>query len=232
MGGKINVESEFGKGSIFIVHIPQRIGSMTRPITDTQLINTSEIVKESRKKRVNYKTKSILIVDDNKLNIKVARRSLEQLNFKVIDECYNGKECVDKIKNNEKYDIILMDIMMPKLDGYSACKEIKKTKNIPVIMLSASDVLTGTKKVILLTKDGLSLGFPLSEVSELKKTSRGVKGITLEKEDTVAFATVVHPAAETFEYEGKTLNARRVRNRKRAAKGQKANLMQNTLTLE
>ena len=103
---------------------------------------------------------------------------------------------------------------------------------VGVIMLSASDVLTGTKKVILLTKDGLSLGFPLSEVSELKKTSRGVKGITLEKEDTVAFATVVQPAAETFEYEGKTLNARRVRNRKRAAKGQKANLMQNTLTLE
>ena len=103
---------------------------------------------------------------------------------------------------------------------------------VGVIMLSASDVLTGTKKVILLTKDGLSLGFPLSEVSELKKTSRGVKGITLEKEDTVAFATVVHPAAETFEYEGKTLNARRVRNRKRAAKGQKANLMQNTLMLE
>ena len=103
---------------------------------------------------------------------------------------------------------------------------------VGVIMLSASDVLTGTKKVILLTKDGLSLGFPLSEVSELKKTSRGVKGITLEKEDTVVFATVVHPAAETFEYEGKTLNARRVRNRKRAAKGQKANLMQNTLTLE
>ena len=49
---------------------------------------------------------------------------------------------------------------------------------VGVIMLSASDVLTGTKKVILLTKDGLSLGFPLSEVSELKKTSRGVKGIT------------------------------------------------------
>ena len=103
---------------------------------------------------------------------------------------------------------------------------------VGITMLSASDVLTGTKKVILLTKDGLSLGFPLSEVSELKKTSRGVKGIALEKEDTVAFATVVHPAAETFEYEGKTLNARRVRNRKRAAKGQKANLMQNTLTLE
>ena len=147
MGGKINVESEFGKGSIFIVHIPQRIGSMTRPITDTQLINTSEIVKESRKKRVNYKTKSILIVDDNKLNIKVARRSLEQLNFKVIDECYNGKECVDKIKNNEKYDIILMDIMMPIMSGETALEELKKIEgfNTPVIALTA-DAVAGAEE--------------------------------------------------------------------------------------
>ena len=147
MGGKINVESEFGKGSIFIVHIPQRIGSMTRPITDTQLINTSEIVKESRKKRVNYKTKSILIVDDNKLNIKVARRSLEQLNFKTIDECYNGKECVDKIKNNEKYDIILMDIMMPIMSGETALEELKKIDgfNTPVIALTA-DAVAGAEE--------------------------------------------------------------------------------------
>ena len=147
MGGKINVESEFGKGSIFIVHIPQRIGSMTRPITDTQLINTSEIVKESRKKRVNYKTKSILIVDDNKLNIKVARRSLEQLNFKTIDECYNGKECVDKIKNNEKYDIILMDIMMPIMSGETALEELKKIEgfNTPVIALTA-DAVAGAEE--------------------------------------------------------------------------------------
>ena len=101
---------------------------------------------------------------------------------------------------------------------------------IAATKLDADDEVVGV--IMLSAKDGLSLGFPLSEVSELKKTSRGVKGITLEKEDTVAFATVVHPAAETFEYEGKTLNARRVRNRKRAAKGQKANLMQNTLTLE
>ena len=147
MGGKINVESEFGKGSIFIVHIPQRIGSMTRPITDTQLINTSEIVKESRKKRVNYKTKSILIVDDNKLNIKVARRSLEQLNFKTINECYNGKECVDKIKNNEKYDIILMDIMMPIMSGETALEELKKIDgfNTPVIALTA-DAVAGAEE--------------------------------------------------------------------------------------
>ncbi len=105
-------------------------------------------------------------------------------------------------------------------------------KVVGIEMLTAADVLTGTKKVILLTDKGLSLGFPVGEVSEFKKTSRGVKAISLEKNDFVVFATAVHPADETFEYNGKLLNARRVRNRKRAAKGQRANLQQNTLKLE
>lgn len=103
---------------------------------------------------------------------------------------------------------------------------------VGVSVLTASEVLTGTKKVILLTEKGLSLGFPVGEVSEFKKTSRGVKAITLEGGDKLVFATLVHPAAETFEYEGKTCNARRVRNRKRGSKGQKANLQQNTLKLD
>ncbi|MGN1205620.1 MAG: DNA topoisomerase (ATP-hydrolyzing) subunit A [Eubacterium sp.] len=93
-----------------------------------------------------------------------------------------------------------------------------------VTALSATDILAGGKKVILLTKKGLSLGFPLEEVSEFKKTSRGVKGIALEKEDIVVYSTTVDMDQETFEYDGKTMDAKRVRNRKRAAKGQKANL--------
>lgn len=91
-------------------------------------------------------------------------------------------------------------------------------------MLSAGEVLSGSKKVVILTEKGLSLGFQLGEVSEFKKTSRGVKAITLEAGDRVAFAEALEADAETFEYNGKTLNARRVRNRKRAAKGQKATL--------
>ena len=78
--------------------------------------------------------------------------------------------------------------------------------------------------MILLTRNGLSLGFPVSEVSEFKKTSRGVKGITLDKNDSVVFSTIVDMNADTFEYDGRVLNAKRVRNRKRAAKGQKATL--------
>lgn len=53
-----------------------------------------------------------------------------------MDEAENGMAAIEKVKNND-YDLIVMDIMMPKLDGFSTCKELKKSKDIPVIMLSA-----------------------------------------------------------------------------------------------
>ena len=94
-----------------------------------------------------------------------------------------------------------------------------------VTLLNEQDILAATeRKVILLTQKGLSLGFSLDEVSEFKKTSRGVKAITLEKGDTVAYATVVSPDEETFTYDGTNYSAKKVRNRKRAAKGQNATL--------
>lgn len=93
-----------------------------------------------------------------------------------------------------------------------------------VTSLSASEMLSESGKVILLTDKGLSLGFPLTEVSEFRKTSRGVKGIALETDDSLVFSTVVDQNEDTFEYGGKTLSAKKVRNRKRAAKGQRANL--------
>lgn len=95
---------------------------------------------------------------------------------------------------------------------------------IGISLLSAGDILAGNFKVIILTKNGLSLGFPLTEVSELKKTSRGVKAIKLDKDDSVCFATAVSPDTETFIYNDKELSARKVRNRKRADKGHKAKL--------
>ncbi len=121
-----------------------------------------------------------------------------------------------KLVSGVEFDTNRLQVAATKLDT--------DDKVAGVTALSAADVLAGNKKVILLTEKGLSLGFPVNEVSEFKKTSRGVKGIALEKDDQVAYATVVDPDAETFEYDGKTLNAKRVRNRKRAAKGQKATL--------
>ncbi len=95
---------------------------------------------------------------------------------------------------------------------------------ISICLLSASEVMAGDQKVIILTEKGLSLGFPLSDVSELKKTSRGVKAITLEKNDTVSFAISLNSNTETFTYKEKELSVKKVRNRKRGDKGQKANL--------
>ncbi|MGB4661136.1 MAG: DNA gyrase C-terminal beta-propeller domain-containing protein, partial [Mobilitalea sp.] len=93
---------------------------------------------------------------------------------------------------------------------------------IAINLLSAHDILANNQKVIVLTEKGLSLGFALSDVSELKRTSRGVKAITLEKNDTVSFAVSLNQNAETFLYKEKEYSAKKVRNRKRGDKGQKA----------
>ena len=77
----------------------------------------------------------VLVVDDEKLIREVIKEYLVLENFEVY-EAENGMEAVELVKNNN-FDIIIMDIMMPKMDGYSACKEIKKIKDIPFIMLSA-----------------------------------------------------------------------------------------------
>ena len=77
----------------------------------------------------------ILIVDDEQ-KIREVIREYSEFNGYEVEEAADGMEAVSLCRLND-YDLIIMDIMMPKLDGYSACKEIQKTKNIPVIMLSA-----------------------------------------------------------------------------------------------
>ena len=77
----------------------------------------------------------ILIVDDEQ-KIREVIREYSEFNGYEVEEAADGMEAVSLCRLND-YDLIIMDIMMPKLDGYSACKEIKKAKNIPVIMLSA-----------------------------------------------------------------------------------------------
>ena len=162
MGGKINVQSQFGQGSIFMVQIPQKISKLVKPLTDTQIINTDEISKtnetliqnessqmKQEESSSNYGNKRILIVDDNKLNIKVATRALKDFNFE-IDECYDGQECLDKINSGSTYDLILMDIMMPNMDGEQTIKELKLIPNFttPVIALTADAVAGAREKYI------------------------------------------------------------------------------------
>ena len=158
MGGKINVQSQFGKGSLFVVQIPQKISQMTNPnqIVETpikdQIKVGQQLVQEMSKVEniaTEFSGKKILIVDDNKLNIKVARRALDGFNFE-IDECYDGQECLNKVVKGNEYDLILMDIMMPNMSGETAIAKLKEKPNfnIPIIALTADAVVGAREKYL------------------------------------------------------------------------------------
>ena len=140
MDGKINVSSTFGKGSLFVVTIKQKISKMDKPKEKT--------VKTKKDINIDYSKKKVLVVDDNILNLKVANRALSDLNLK-IEEVTSGKEAIEKVNKN-KYDVILLDIMMPEMDGVKTLQELKKIEdfNIPVVALTA-DALEGAKEKYL-----------------------------------------------------------------------------------
>lgn len=77
-----------------------------------------------------------LLIADDEENIREVVREYAEFEGHEIDEAENGMEAVSLCREKD-YDLIILDIMMPKLDGFSACKEIKKTKDIPIIMMSA-----------------------------------------------------------------------------------------------
>ena len=143
MGGRINVQSQYGKGSIFVINIPQKIAEIEMPLTNTQALNLQSIREQISQDLIG---KKVLIVDDNKLNIKVARKAIADFQFE-IDECYDGEECLDKINQGNKYDLILMDIMMPNMSGETCISKLKEMNdfNTPVIALTA-DALAGAKE--------------------------------------------------------------------------------------
>lgn len=79
--------------------------------------------------------KRALVVDDEKLIVKGIRFSLEQDGMEV-DCAFDGEEALEYAKNNQ-YDIVLLDIMLPKLTGFEVCQQIREFSNVPIIMLTA-----------------------------------------------------------------------------------------------
>jgi CheY-like chemotaxis protein/two-component sensor histidine kinase len=131
-GSEIKLESALGEGAKFYFSIELEI--------------SSELVKQTKDMNVEFEREDILkgvrvlLVEDYPVNIKVATKFLER--WKVnIDVAENGKIAVEKFKIG-KYDLILMDIQMPVMDGYTATTEIRKIDaNIPIIALTASATL-------------------------------------------------------------------------------------------
>ena len=134
MGGKIDVESTYGQGSMFMVTIPQKIVVEEKT---SITIEPASYHKEEITTTTNN-NKKILIVDDNLLYIKVAKRALSDMNFE-LEDVTSGEECINKIKSGNKYDVILMDIMMPKMSGETTLQELKKLPSfdIPVMAVTA-----------------------------------------------------------------------------------------------
>ena len=136
LGGDIVLESEVGKGAKFSFSI------VFDEVKNS--METANLICETEK---NYPHKKILIVDDNKINQLVTINILKKRKFKTtaVD---NGEQAVEMVKEND-YDLILMDLNMPVMNGYEACKAIRKfNKTIPIIALTAVAVDEVRQEVI------------------------------------------------------------------------------------
>ncbi len=142
MHGNINVQSEYGSGSKFTIRVDQKIleGEELEKAKNKKPVQTEQIIDAHGKK--------VLVVDDNLLNIKVAERLLAKYNV-TIESVMSGQECLDKV-NAGKYDLILLDDMMPKMTGGETFVKLKEIEgfNTPVVILTAN-AITGMREQYL-----------------------------------------------------------------------------------
>lgn len=134
MEGKIVVQSIYGQGSKFTIALDQRI-----------INNPKNLVEDSSENldiaKLDLSGKKVLVVDDNKLNLKVASKLLEKYKL-TIDTANSGMECIEKIKNYLGYDLVLLDDMMPKMTGVETLVELKKIDGYitPTVILTANAI--------------------------------------------------------------------------------------------
>lgn len=161
LNGTITVSSYYGSGSVFTINIPQK------------LKNELEIVEQTNTTKFN--NKKVLLVDDDRLNNRILKRLLKIYNIE-LDTCERGIECIDKINNGEQYDLILMDIMMPDINGVDTLKKLKSNKNFntKVIALTADALSTSRNKYLKAGfTDYLSKPFKKEELEEKLKNLLG-----------------------------------------------------------
>ena len=140
MHGQIVVQSIYGQGSKFTVAVNQRV------VSNPTIFDEEDVVDPTT---IDFSNKKVLVVDDNKINLKVAKRLLEQYKVQAT-EVYSGQECLQLINTGETFDLILLDDMMPKLSGTQTLKLLRGVSgfNIPVVALTAN-ALTGMREKYL-----------------------------------------------------------------------------------
>ncbi len=149
MGGSVEAESEYGVGTVFTVHIPQRILSNER-ISEYRPETASEM---SEDRRYYIAGKKILVVDDNPTNLTVAKSFLEQMRADT-DTATNGRDALKLISEN-KYELIFLDHMMPEMSGVKVLKKIHRNpenymvnKDTPYIVMTANALVGAKEKYV------------------------------------------------------------------------------------
>lgn len=150
MNGTINVESIYGEGTTFVVKIPQKIVSK-ESIGSAKRINNAIEIQKPVNEHVDASNLDILVVDDTKLNLTVAKGLLKATNAKV-DTCTSGAECLEMIVKKH-YDIVLLDHMMPNMDGIETTHRAKalpdsKCTDTVFVALTAN-AISGVKEMYL-----------------------------------------------------------------------------------
>ena len=183
MNGEINVKSKYEEGSTFTVTIEQKIVQQ-----HLEEIETADEIGQIQ--AFNASGSKILVVDDNKINLKVAERLLRD--YKVTVETANsGAECLDKILDGKKYDLIFMDIMMPKMSGIEVLENLKNIVgfSMPVVALTA-DVISGMEEKYISKGFDDCLAKPIVEEELYYMLRKFLKETTEEQQPAITTQTL------------------------------------------